>query len=111
MTTNFENFYKGISEDRKNKIEKRVEEELVAIRLSEVRQLFEMTQKELAEKIGVSQAAISKTEKQDDMNISTLKKFIEGVGGQLEVIVKMPDKPPIKLVTFSSPPMSELRAM
>jgi DNA-binding XRE family transcriptional regulator len=102
MTTNFKDFYRAIPEKRKTNIEKRVEWELRSIQLSEVRGLVEMTQKELAENINVSQAAISKMEKQNDLNLSTLKKLIEGVGGKLDVTVRLPNKPPVRLKAFSS---------
>ena len=102
MSTNFQDLYKEIPRKRKIEIEKRVALELTAIQLSEVRSLVEMTQKELAVNINVSQAAISKMEKQSDLNISTLRKLIEGVGGQLDVIVRLPNKPMVKLKTFSS---------
>ncbi len=102
MSTNFKDFYKEIPGKRKAKIEKRVEQELKVMQLSEVRGLVKMTQKELATNIDVSQAAISKMEKQSDLNISTLRKLIEGVGGKLDVTVRLPNKPPIKLKTYSS---------
>jgi len=102
MTTNFKDFYKDIPEERKSKIENRVEKELRSIQLSEVRNLVEMTQKDLAQKIDVSQAAISKMENQKDLNVSTLRKLIEAVGGKLDVIVRLPDKPAVRLETFSS---------
>ena len=102
MTTNFKDFYKEIPEQRKVKIEERVEHELKLLQLSEVRNLVEMTQKDLAEKIHVSQAAISKMENQKDLNVSTLRKIIEAVGGKLDVTVRLPNKPPYRLETFSS---------
>jgi DNA-binding XRE family transcriptional regulator len=102
MSINFNDFYQEIPKKRKAKIEKKVKQELKAIQLSEVRGLVAMTQKELAENIDISQAAISKMEKQSDLNISTLRKLIEGVGGQLDVIVKLPNKTQVKLKTFSS---------
>ena len=108
MTTNFKDFYKEIPEERRAKIENRVEKELRSIQLSEVRNLVEMTQKDLAKKIDVSQAAISKMENQKDVNVSTLRKLIEAVGGKLDVTVRLPDKPAVRLETFSS---MELRAL
>lgn len=102
MTTNFKDLYKEIPKDRREKIEQRVEQELKAIQLSELREIVEITQKDLAAKINVSQAAISKMENQDDLNISTLRKIVEGIGGKLDVTVRLPDKLPLKLATFSS---------
>ncbi len=106
MTTNFKDFYRDIPRDRREKIEKRVGQELRLIQLSEIRGLVEMTQKDLADKINISQAAISKMENQKDLNISTLRKLIEAIGGKLDVTVRLPDRPPVKLETFSS---TELR--
>ncbi len=58
--------------------------------LSEIRALNGLTQAELAKKLGVKPPSLSQMESQKDMQISTLKKLIEALGGKLELIASMP---------------------
>ena len=50
-----------------------------------------LTQSEIANRQGVRQVNISNLEKRSDMLISTLKKYVEAMGCELEIIVKVPD--------------------
>ena len=54
--------------------------------LAEIRKSAGLTQEELAEILGITQPSLSKLEGQDDMQISTLRRLIEALGGQLEII-------------------------
>ncbi len=49
-----------------------------------------MTQVELAEILGITQPTLSSQEQQTDMEIGTLKRMIEGMGGHLEILAVMP---------------------
>ncbi|MBN2702902.1 MAG: helix-turn-helix transcriptional regulator [Pontiellaceae bacterium] len=53
--------------------------------LQELRQALNMTQTELAEKLHVNQAAVSKYENQSDLYISTLRRILSGMGGELRI--------------------------
>jgi predicted transcriptional regulator len=44
-----------------------------------------MTQQQLAHTLNVDQSAISKLERRTDMYVSTLERFIEAMGGRLEI--------------------------
>lgn len=59
--------------------------------LHELRQALNLTQEELASTLNVKQATISKLERRTDMYISTLARFIEAMGGELEVRARFPD--------------------
>jgi transcriptional regulator with XRE-family HTH domain len=59
--------------------------------LDELRAARELTQTHLAELFGVSQGSISRLERRTDMYVSTLAKFIEAMGGQLEIRAVFPD--------------------
>lgn len=59
--------------------------------LSRLRQIRRMTQEELAQSLGVRQASLSKMERQEDMNLSTLQKIVEALGGRLELIARFPE--------------------
>ena len=45
----------------------------------------------LAQVLGVNQSAVSKLEKRTDMYLSTLRSYIEAMGGELEIQAVFPD--------------------
>lgn len=53
--------------------------------LQELRQARSLSQEELAQVLHVEQASISKLERRTDMYISTLRRFIKAMGGELEI--------------------------
>ena len=59
--------------------------------LQEIRQALDMTQVELAGKLHVNQAAVSKFENQSDIYISTLRRILSGMGGELRVTAHFPE--------------------
>ncbi len=58
--------------------------------LSELRTASGKTQKEVAKVIGIKQPSLSKLEKQTDMQLSTLTKIVNALGGELEIVAKFP---------------------
>ena len=50
-----------------------------------------VTQAELAAIMGVRQASVSKLENQNDMRLGTLRRYVEALGGELEIRVRFPD--------------------
>lgn len=61
------------------------------VRLRELRELVGMSQTELANRLNIQQASISKLEQGRDMHLSTLKSLIEAMGGQLSLVARFPD--------------------
>jgi transcriptional regulator with XRE-family HTH domain len=59
--------------------------------LVELRKLTNTTQTELAQKLGIKQPTLSRIEAQDDRHVNTLRRFIEALGGKLELIVHLPE--------------------
>jgi len=66
--------------------------------LKEMRKARRISQTTLAEAIGVKQMQVSRLEKRRDPRISTLKRSIEALGGQLTMIATFPDQEPMVLV-------------
>jgi DNA-binding transcriptional regulator YiaG len=65
-----------------------------AMGLAALRQAAELTQVELAKKLGVSQAAVSRIEQPHDLLLSTLNAYLLAVGGHARVIVQFADTTP-----------------
>ena len=76
--------------ERRVRSDARVKELRQEMLLAELRKHSGMTQKELAEKLGISQPGLSQMESQEDMKISTLGGLVDSLGGKLELIVHMP---------------------
>ena len=60
--------------------------ELVEHNLAEVRKARQITQEEIARQLGIAQSGVSRIENQDDALLSTLRDYVEALGGQLEVV-------------------------
>lgn len=58
--------------------------------LAEIRKAAGLTQEELAASLGIKQPTLSRLESQGDMQISTLRRLIQALGGELEIIAHMP---------------------
>lgn len=59
--------------------------------LVELRQARDFTQAELAEALGTTQASVSKLERRSDMYLSTLRRLVQAMGGELEITARFPD--------------------
>jgi len=73
--------------------------ELIAeeLNLREMRRLRKLTQARLSKKLKIGQEGVSRIEKRTDLYISTLRSYVEGVGGRLKLLVELPDQPPLIL--------------
>jgi DNA-binding XRE family transcriptional regulator len=69
--------------------------------LAAIRDARQYSQIELADKLGIEQPAVSKIERKADLYVSTLRRYIEGIGGQLEILVRFPDREPVRITQFS----------
>jgi transcriptional regulator with XRE-family HTH domain len=59
--------------------------------LQELRRARELTQTTLAELLHTSQPEVSRMEHQADMYVSTLRRYVEAMGGALEIVARFPD--------------------
>ncbi len=65
--------------------------------LAELRRARAMTQDQLAADLHVGQASIAKLERRADMYLSTLRRFVEAMGGELEIVARFPDQQHVRL--------------
>ena len=63
--------------------------------LKDLRKGAKQTQKDLAASLGVGQDTISRLEKRSDMLLSTLRHYVECVGGHLTLVATFPHQPPV----------------
>ena len=81
---------KTMSKAARERAEQRSREIMADLLLCELRQAVGPTQKELAERLGVAQPTLSRLEKQTDMQITTLQRLVEALGGELEIVARFP---------------------
>jgi DNA-binding XRE family transcriptional regulator len=81
---------------RRNKIERRAAE-LIAEEMSlrDLRQALNLTQERLAEALGIGQDGVSRLEKRSDLLISTLRSYVEAMGGRLSIVAEFPNRAPV----------------
>ena len=65
--------------------------------LRELRQIAGKAQADIATALNIKQPSVSKIEKQADMYLSTLRSYVEAVGGKLELTVKLPERPALRI--------------
>ncbi len=59
--------------------------------LHELRKAQQMSQDTLAKALNINQAAVSKMERRTDMYISTLRRYIQAMGGDLDIVARFPE--------------------
>ena len=84
--------------------------ELIAeeLHLRELRRLRKLTQARLSKKLKIGQEGISRIEKRTDLYLSTLRSYVEGVGGKLSLVVEFPDRPPVILAGLGETPSKKI---
>jgi DNA-binding transcriptional regulator YiaG len=103
MATNVRDTIKGLSPARRKKIEARAAT-LIAEEMSlrNLRQALTLTQERIAETLGIGQDGVSRLEKRSDLLLSTLRTYIEAMGGQLSLIAEFPDREPVTLTGLAT---------
>ncbi len=81
-----------MSPERQGAVRARTTELLQEMVLQELRQALKLTQEELAGRLGIKQASLSKLERQDDMRISTMQKLLQSMGAELVLVARFPDE-------------------
>lgn len=76
-----------LSPEANARVNERARAEIEAITLRELRQTLELTQQQLADKAEMTQSELSRMESRGDHRVSTLRRYVEALGGELEISV------------------------
>ena len=87
----FRELTKDITPERRRRIDELKRELLAEMPLHELRRARALTQKDLAETLHVTQPAIAKLEQRADIYVSSLRSYIEAVGGHLKIVAEFPE--------------------
>lgn len=90
MARNFKELEARMSPEALARAKTKTEQMILEMPLDELREALNLTQESLAEALHVQQPFVSKVERRTDMYISTLRKIIEAMGGQLEIRAILP---------------------
>jgi DNA-binding XRE family transcriptional regulator len=98
MPTNVNDIIKKLSPAQRKKVAARAAQ-LIAeeMTLRELRHARNLTQVRMAQTLGITQDSVSRLEKRSDLLLSTLRKAVEAMGGNLFLVAEFPDRAPVVL--------------
>lgn len=93
---NFKTLTKDWTKERKDRVEQRVKELIEdynsrTFSLIDIRKFSGVTQNQLAENLGINQSQVSRLESENDMMLSSLRSYIEALGGKLIIMAEFPE--------------------
>jgi hypothetical protein len=91
MATAWKNIKHKFSEGRHQEIKREAVAELERIGFGKLRLARQQTQVALAEKLDIPQNAVSRMERRTDLLLSTMRGYVEALGGKLELRAVFPD--------------------
>ena len=69
--------------------------------LRELRKAFQKSQESIAKELGMEQESVSRIERRTDLLLSTMRKYVAAMGGDLKLIAEFPHRPAIRIETLS----------
>jgi DNA-binding XRE family transcriptional regulator len=86
---------------RQRKVETRAQE-LIAeeLTLQDLRKAQKLTQEQMAAVLNIGQDSISRLEKRSDMMLSTMRSYVEAMGGSLELVARFPKRAPVIITSM-----------
>ena len=91
MASKWNNLKRKMSPQAQARVDARVKATLQTMPLAEIRKAIGMTQADLAGKLDVAQGSVSKIENAADMYLTTLRKYVEALGGELHLTATFAD--------------------
>ena len=102
MTVNVNDKIRKLRPAQRKKVEVRAAE-LIAeeMTLRELRHARKLTQVRMAKLLGITQDSVSRLERRSDLMLSTLRKTIKAMGGELSLVAEFRDRPPVVLSSIA----------
>lgn len=91
MARKFEELRSRMTSEQRERSREKAKRLRAEMPLAELREARRLTQETLAGMLGNRQAAVSKIERRADMYVSTLRRYVEALGGELEIIARFPE--------------------
>ncbi len=106
MAKNLNDVLAALPAKRRSKIEQRAGE---LATLKDLRVAVSRTQQDLAASLGVGQDTISRIERRSDLLLSTLRGYVQAMGGELDLVARFPNRPPVLLDHLAQKPAAKPR--
>ena len=98
MNTTLKDVMNGLDPERRKRVVAEADQLHAEYQtLQELRKAKDLTQVELAKSLGIQQASVAQMEKRSDLMLSTLRGYVEAMGGKLKLLVEFPDREPVSL--------------
>lgn len=96
MATTLKTMMDRLPAERRKRVAARAEE-LIAeeLTLRDLRKARDLTQERMAELLHIGQDSVSRLEQRTDLLLSTLRSYVNAMGGTLELVARFPDRPPV----------------
>ena len=91
MARKFAELRAKMSPDSRARAETMTRQLLKEMPLNELRRAHELAQTTIGELLGMSQPEVSKLEQRSDALISTVRRYVQAMGGELEIVARFPD--------------------
>src|SRR5438445_2841484 len=104
MPVNVNEIIRKLSPAERKKVQDRAAE-LIAEEMSlrDLRKARKLTQTRVAKTLGITQDSVSRLEKRSDLLLSTLRKTVQAMGGNLSLVAEFPDRAPVVLSGIAEP--------
>jgi hypothetical protein len=103
MPRNVNDIIRKLNPTQRKKVEARaarlIAEEMT---LRQLRQACRLTQQKVAKSLRIGQEGVSKIERRSDLLISTLREYVQAMGGRLSLVVQFPDREPVVVSGIAS---------
>jgi len=102
MPVNVNEIIRKLSPPERKKVEDRAAEIIAEeVSLRDLRKARKLTQARVAKKLGITQDSVSRLEKRSDLLISTLRKTVKAMGGDVRIVAEFPDRAPVVICELS----------
>jgi hypothetical protein len=102
MAVNVNQILRKLSPAKRRKIEDRAAEMIAdEMSLRDLRRARRLTRARIAKVLGITQDSVSRLEKRTDLLLSTLRKTVRAMGGEVRIIAEFPDREPILLAELA----------
>jgi len=102
MPVNVNEVIRKLSPAQRKKVENRAAEIIAEeMSLRDLRKARKLTQARVAKTLGITQDSVSRLEKRSDLLISTLRKTVKAMGGDVRIVAEFPDRAPVVLSELS----------
>jgi DNA-binding XRE family transcriptional regulator len=102
MPVNVNEIIRKLSPSERKKVEDRATEIIAEeMSLRDLRKARKLTQARVAKTLGITQDSVSRLEKRSDLLLSTLRKTVRAMGGEVRIIAEFPNRAPVVLAELS----------